>query len=73
MSKVEQIKASIETLTLEERVELAAMLAAEFPDDDWDQQMKAAERAGKFAALNADADAVVRDGRGVSPDPCSSE
>ena len=73
MSKVEQIKASIETLTLEERVELAALLASEFPDDDWDRQMKAAARTSRFDALNTKTDAVARGGRGVKLGSCASE
>jgi hypothetical protein len=73
MSKVEQIWASIQQLTLEERAELAGLLAGEFPDDDWDRQMKAAARAGKFDDLNAEADAAVRDGRCISLDSCPSE
>ena len=73
MSKVEQIKASIEALTLEERVELAALLAEEFPDDDWDRQMKAVARAGKFDTMNAEAETVSRAGRGVKLDSCSSK
>ena len=73
MSRVEEIRASIEKLTLEERVELAGLLAGEFPDDDWDQQMKAAACAGKFDDLNAKADAAVRDGRCTPLDSCPSE
>ena len=49
MSKVETIKAEIEQLSLEERVELAALLADEFTDDGWDSLMKRAASSGKFA------------------------
>jgi len=63
MSKVEEIRAAIERLTLEERVELAFMLAEQFPDDDWDRQMRQAAASGKFDAMNAKADADLREGR----------
>ncbi len=56
MSKAEEIKAAIEQLSLEERAELAALLAGEFPDDDWDRLMKAAVDQGKFDTMNAQAD-----------------
>ena len=40
MSRVEQIKAAIEQLSLEERCELNALLNP-LSDDDWDKQMSA--------------------------------
>lgn len=65
MSKAEKIKAAIEELSLEERAELAALLAGEFPDDDWDRLMKSAAENGKFGTMNAQADADLRQGRCV--------
>jgi hypothetical protein len=70
VSKAEEIKAAMERLTLEERTELAALLAGEFPDDDWDRLMKAAAATGKLDALNAEADAGLREGRCVDLDSC---
>ena len=54
MSTVQEIKSAIERLSLEERAELIADLCG-WTDDDWDRQMKADARAGKFATLNEDA------------------
>ena len=51
MSTVQEIKSAIERLSLEERATLIADLCG-WIDDDWDHQMKADARAGKFAALN---------------------
>jgi hypothetical protein len=70
MSKAEKIKAAIEGLSLEERAELTALLAGEFPDDDWDRLMKAAAEKGKFDDLNAQAEADLRQGRCVDLDSC---
>jgi len=51
MSRVEEIKAAIEQLSLEERRELAALLNP-IEDDDWDRQMKKdAEPGGKLDRL----------------------
>jgi len=66
----EKIKAAIEELSLEERAELAALLAGEFPDDDWDRLMKVAAEKGKFDRLNAQAEADLRQGRCVDLDSC---
>jgi hypothetical protein len=73
MSKVEEIHAAIEELTLEERTELAALLAGEFPDDEWDVQMKNAARAGKLDALNAATDAAVQGSCCIPLDSCPSK
>ena len=54
---VEEIKAAIVSLTLEERAEIMAELCA-WSDDDWDRQMKRDAAAGKFDALNREADAT---------------
>jgi hypothetical protein len=55
MSTVQEIKSAIEQLSFESRAELIAELCG-WSDDDWDRQMKADAAAGKFAALNEDAD-----------------
>jgi len=44
---VEEIKAAIPSLTLEERAEIIAELSA-WTDDDWDRQMTSDAAAGKF-------------------------
>jgi hypothetical protein len=53
MSTVKEIKSAIEQLPLEERATLMAELCG-WTDDDWDRQMKADAKAGKFAVLNED-------------------
>ena len=55
MSTVQEIKSAIEQLSFESRAELIADLCG-WSDDDWDRQMKADAAAGKFSALNEDAD-----------------
>jgi len=62
MSTVQEIKAAIEHLPIEERAGLIAELCG-WTDDDWDRQMKADSRSGKFGALNEDADAAHRAGQ----------
>ena len=59
MSTVQKIKSAIARLSLEERAELVAELCG-WTDDDWDRQMKADAKAGKFAALNEDAGNAYR-------------
>ena len=54
---VEEIKAAIPSLTLEERAEIMATLSA-WADDDWDRQMKRDAAAGKFDPINRDAAAA---------------
>ncbi len=61
MSTVQEIRAAIAKLSLEERAEIVAELA-DWPDDEWDRQMKADAAAGKFSNLNREADATVRTG-----------
>lgn len=51
MSTVQEIKAAIGQLPLEERATLIAELCG-WSDDDWDRRMKTDAKAGKFAALN---------------------
>jgi hypothetical protein len=62
MSTVQEIKSAIEELTLETRAELIADLCG-WSEDDWDRQMKADAAAGKFSALNEDADHARRSGQ----------
>ena len=62
MSTVQEIKSAIERLTLETRAELIADLCG-WNDDDWDRQMKADAAAGKFNALNEEADRASRSGK----------
>ena len=61
---VEEIKAAIHSLTLEERAEIMAELCA-WADDDWDRQMKRDAAAGKFDALTRDADAAHAVGKTI--------
>ncbi len=62
MSTVQEIKSAIELLDMESRAELIADLCG-WSDDDWDRQMKADAAAGKFAALNKEADTASRSGQ----------
>ena len=49
---VMEIKEAVQKLSRQERVKLLAELC-EWPDDDWDRQMKEDAASGKFAGLNA--------------------
>ena len=62
MSTVQEIKAAIGQLTLEERAELIADLCG-WNDDNWDRQMRADAATGKFSALNEDAGNSYRSGQ----------
>lgn len=62
MSTVQEIKAAIDHLPLEQRAGLVAELCG-WTDDDWDRQMKADAQAGKFDALNEEADKAHRSGQ----------
>ena len=53
---VEEIKAAIPTLTLEQRAEIARCLHG-WEDDEWDTQMKRDLAAGKFDKLLKKVDA----------------
>lgn len=55
MSKLEKIKADIDTLTLEEKAELAHWLHG-WEDDDWDRQMAEDVAAGKLDAVLEEVD-----------------
>ena len=62
MSTVQEIKSAIARLSLEERAELISELCG-WADDDWDRQMKSDAAAGKFDALNRDADVAHASGQ----------
>ena len=55
MSTVQEIKAAIPKLTLEERAEVARCLHV-WEDDEWDARMKRDLAAGKFDKLLAKVD-----------------
>ena len=55
MSTVEEIKAAISKLTLEERAEVARWFHG-WKDDPWDRQMASAIAAGKLDQLLAEVD-----------------
>lgn len=59
---LEEIKASIAHLTLEERAEVARCLH-EWSDDDWDRQMKNDLASGKLDALLGKVDADIEHGK----------
>ncbi len=62
MSTVQEIKSAIAKLSLEEQAAITAELCG-WTDDDWDRQMKADATAGKFEALNGEADSAQAAGR----------
>ena len=62
MSTVEEIRTAIQKLSLEERAQITAELCG-WTDDEWDRQMKDDAAAGKFAALNREADAAQAAGQ----------
>lgn len=62
MSTVQEIKAAIGQLPLEERAALIAELCG-WSDDEWDRRMRADAQAGKFAALNEAAGNAYRSGQ----------
>jgi hypothetical protein len=64
---VQEIKAAIPSLTMEERAEIAACLNM-WEDDEWDLQMKRDAAAGKFDRLHRDADAEHAAGKTVPLD-----
>jgi hypothetical protein len=61
MSTVEEIKAAIAALTLEERAEVARALY-DWEDDDWDRQMKADAASGKLDKLLKTVDQEIEAG-----------
>lgn len=58
MSTVEQIKAAIDQLSLEERAELAGWLHG-WADDEWDRQMLRDVESGRLGKLVAEVDADI--------------
>ena len=62
MSTVEEIRSAIQKLSLEERAQITAELCG-WTDDAWDLQMKEDAAAGKFDALNRQADAAQAAGQ----------
>ena len=64
MSTLAEIKAAIDKLSLQERCELEAWLHPS-EDDAWDEQMKRDAAAGKFDALNREAEAEHAAGKTV--------
>ncbi len=61
MSTVQEIKAAIPRLTLEERAEVARCLHV-WEDDAWDEQMKHDLTTGKLAKLLAKVDEDIARG-----------
>ncbi len=59
---VAEIKAAVNKLPLPERVRLLAELC-DWPDDEWDRQMKRDATAGKFSKLNEEAAVAARSGK----------
>ena len=62
MSTVEEIRTAIQRLSLEERAQITAELCG-WTDDEWDCQMRNDAAAGKFAALNQEADSAQAAGQ----------
>jgi hypothetical protein len=71
MSTVAEIKTAIDQLSLQERCELEALLHP-FEDDEWDKQMKRDAAAGKFDALNREAETEAKAGRLIDLDTICS-
>ena len=71
MSTVAEIFTAIKELSLQERCELEALLHP-FEDDDWDKQMKRDAAAGKFDALNREAETEAKAGRLIDLDTICS-
>ena len=66
MSTVQEIKAAIPKLTLEERAEVARCLHG-WSDDEWDEQMKRDLAAGKLNQLLAKVDTDIAQGNLSDP------
>lgn len=62
MSTVEEVKAALAKLTLEERAGILSELCG-WTDDGWDRQMKADAAADKFATLNRETDTAHATGQ----------
>ena len=61
MSTLQEIKAAIPQLTLEERAEVARCLQ-QWEEDEWDQQMKDDLSAGKLDKLLTKVDSDIAQG-----------
>ncbi len=57
-----EIKEAVSKLPAPERLKLLAELC-DWPDDDWDRQMKKDAAAGKFAGLNEEASQAFKSGK----------
>lgn len=64
MSTVAEIMVAIEQLSPQERCELEALLHP-FEDGEWDLQMKRDAAAGKFDAMNREADTAHAAGKTI--------
>ena len=62
VSTVQEIKAAIPSLTLEERAEVARCLHA-WEDDEWDAQIKHDLATGKLAKVLAKVDSDIASGK----------
>ena len=62
MSTVQEIRTAIDNLPLEERAVLVSELCG-WSDDEWDLQMKADAKTGKFEGLNREANTAHRSGK----------
>ncbi len=62
MSTVQEIKAAIPKLTLDERAEVARCLH-QWEDDDWDKQMKSDLSAGKLDKVLKKVDSDIASGK----------
>ena len=59
---VQEIKAAVQSLTLEERAEVAACLHS-WNDDEWDEQMKRDLASGKLDKILAQVDADIAENK----------
>ena len=59
---VQEIKAAVQSLTLEERAEVAACLHS-WNDDEWDEQMKRDLASGKLDNILARVDADIAENK----------
>jgi hypothetical protein len=59
VNTVQDIKAAIDLLSVDERAELIAELCG-WIDEDWDRQMKADAAAGRLNAFNGNTDLADR-------------
>ena len=62
MSTVEEIKAAIQKLSVEQKAEIARWFHG-WTDDEWDRQMKDDAAAGKLNGLLAEVDREIESGQ----------